>query len=125
MISTFLTVDKKRCLFGPLSLKPRLVMARPPDIDGRDGGGAAKGSPEQNILWAVLHYRPPIYLCVIRFVLLVRCGTGRLGGVFLGLLACRRRQSEGRPQKSWAADQMVAGTRAHYESVEITGTPLF
>ena len=44
-------------------------MARPPDIDGRDGGGAAEGLTEQNILGEILHYRPPIYLRLIRFVL--------------------------------------------------------
>ena len=63
-------MNKERCLIDLLTLKPRLVMARPPDIDGRDRGGAAKGSTEQNILREVLHYRPPIYLCVIRFVLI-------------------------------------------------------
>ena len=37
-------------------------MARPPDIDGRDGGGLAEGLPERDILQVFLHYRPPIIL---------------------------------------------------------------
>ena len=70
MILTFPTDYKDRCLFDPLSLKPRLVMARPTDICGRDGGGAAEGSPEKNILWEVPPCRPSIYLRLIRIVLL-------------------------------------------------------
>ena len=97
-------------------------MARPPDIDGRDGGGAAKGPPEMNILWAVLHYRPPLYPRLIRIVLLVVAAlvvSVVLFSVYWFVVAANLKGS----LRSWAADQMVAGTRVQYESVEITGYP--
>ena len=76
-------------MFDLLTLKPRLVMARPPDIDGRDVGGAAKGLPEMNILEGspALSATP---LSSVNPDCTARGGcTCRLGCVFLSLLVCR------------------------------------
>ena len=120
VILAFPTDNKERCLIDLLTHKPHIVMARPPDIDGRDGGGAPEGLTEQNLLVEVPHYRPSIYLLLIRFVL-VAIAVLAVSGVFC-LLVCRRGQSEGRPQ-SWAADQLVPGIQLHCEGVEISGYP--
>ena len=45
VILAFPTDNKERCLIDLLTLKPCLIMARPPDIAGRDRGGAAKAMP--------------------------------------------------------------------------------
>ena len=97
-------------------------MARPPDINGRDGGGVAKGSTEQNILREVLHYRPPIYLRVNRFVLVaiaVLVVSVAFFSVYWLVVAGNLKGG----LKNWAADQLVPGIRLHYEGVEISGYP--
>ena len=97
-------------------------MARPPDIDGRDGGGAAEGLTEQNLLVEVPHYRPPIYLLLIRFVL-VAIAVLAVSVVFFSVYWFVVAGNLKGGLKSWAADQLVPGIRLHYEGVEISGYP--
>ena len=97
-------------------------MARPPDIDGRDGVGAVEGLPEQNMLSEVSHCRPPIYLRLISVVLIaiaVLVVSVVLYSVYWFVVAANLKGGI----KSWAAEQMVAGIRLHYEGVQISGYP--
>ncbi len=103
-------------------MKARLVMARQPDTDGWDGGGAPAGSPEQYVLREVLDYQPPIYLRIIRIGLLavaslIVCLV--LFSVYWVVVAANLKGG----LKSWVDDQMGVGIRAHYEGVEISGYP--
>ena len=97
-------------------------MARPTDINGRDGGGAANGVTEQNILREVLHYRPPIYLRVNHFVL-VAIAVLVVSMVFFSVYWLVVAGNLKGGLKNWAADQLVPGIRLHYEGVEISGYP--
>jgi len=97
-------------------------MARPSDIGGREGFGAAKGPTEQNILREARLYRPPIYLRVIRFVL-VAIAVLVVSLVFFSAYWLFVAGNLKAGFKSWAADQLVPGIRLHYGGVEISGYP--
>ena len=97
-------------------------MARRPDIDGRDGGGADAGSFEQDVVREVLDYQPSTYPRVISiglFAVAVLIGSVVVFSVYWIVVASKLKGD----LQYWVDNQMGAGIRANYEGVEISGYP--